>query len=135
VKPDERIAALQRIPLFAEVPAKDLRAVAEALSVRAFSAGATIASQGTRGIGFFMIETGEADVVVDGGAVRRLGPGDYFGEIALLTEGTRTASVTAVTDLSCLVLDAWHFRPLLRGNPELSWALLQALAKQVTGDS
>jgi CRP/FNR family transcriptional regulator, cyclic AMP receptor protein len=130
---DERIEALRRVSLFASLDKKTLRSIADLLHERTFEPGWMIAEQGKEGIGFFVIEDGEAEVLVEGSTVRRLVPGDHFGEIALLGQGPRTASVRSVTAMRCLTLDGWHFRPLVKGNPELSWALLEALARQVVG--
>jgi CRP/FNR family cyclic AMP-dependent transcriptional regulator len=68
---------------------------------------------------------------VGGDEVRRLGPGDYFGEIALISEGSRTATVTAESELECYGLTPWEFRPLVQTNAGIAWKILQALAKQV----
>ena len=131
---DERIAALTLVPLFAGVDRKTLRSIEAMLNERAFESGHTIAEEGKEGIGFFIIEEGEAEVSVGGKPVGRLQPGDYFGEIALLGQGTRTASVRALTDMRCLMINSWHFRPLVKSNPDLSWTLLEELAKRVAAD-
>jgi CRP-like cAMP-binding protein len=79
------------------------------------------------GIGFFLIREGEASVSVDGAEVARLGPGDYFGELGLIREGTRMATVTAQSRLRCLELASWDFREFVKDNPDASWKLLQHL--------
>jgi CRP/FNR family cyclic AMP-dependent transcriptional regulator len=90
-----------------------------------------VAEEGQGGVGFFVIRDGEAKVDVGGTEVRRLGPGDYFGEIALISEGPRTATVTAESELRCYGLTPWEFRPLVQTNATIAWKLLQALAKQL----
>jgi CRP-like cAMP-binding protein len=80
------------------------------------------------GIGFFVITGGEASVSVDSREVARLGAGDYFGELGLISERARTATVTAETSLRCLELASWDFRRFVKDNPEISWKLLQHLA-------
>ena len=77
------------------------------------------------GIGFFMITDGEASVVVDGREVARLGAGEHFGELALISEGVRTATVTAATPLECLEITFWDFRRIAKDNPDIAWKLLQ----------
>lgn len=71
---------------------------------------------------------------VDGQPVQSLGPGDHFGEIALIARSSRTATVTSATDMRCLVLSEWKFRELVKRDPDLSWTLLEALAKQIVGE-
>ena len=82
---------------------------------RRFRAGDTLTEQGSSGVGFFVIEEGTAEVTVDGEAKGTLGPGDYFGEVALLSGGTRirTATITATTDMLTYGMTAWEFKPLV----------------------
>ena len=127
----EATELLKRVPLFAELDPRELETIARTVHQRTFGAGETIAEEGQSGVGFFVIRTGEAKVDVGGQEVRRLGAGDYFGEIALITEGPRTATVTADSELSCYGLTPWEFRPLVQTNANIAWKLLQALARQV----
>jgi CRP-like cAMP-binding protein len=80
------------------------------------------------GVGFFILAEGEAAVSVEGNEVTRLGPGDHFGELALINEDIRTATVTSVTRVRCFVIAFWDFRRFARENPDVSWKLLQHLA-------
>jgi CRP/FNR family transcriptional regulator, cyclic AMP receptor protein len=73
-------------------------------------------------------------VVVDGRQQRVLGPGDYFGELALIDEGTRTATVTASGELVCSGVTFWDFRPLVEENGVIGWKLLQSMAKIYRAD-
>jgi len=98
---------------------------------RTFPAGATVATEGQSGVGFFVIEDGEALVSVRGDERRRLGPGDYFGEIALIAETGRSATVVAESELRCLGMTFWDFRPLVEENGKVAWKMVQALAKQL----
>jgi CRP-like cAMP-binding protein len=84
--------------------------------------------EGLGGAAFYVIDSGEATVSVGGDERATLKAGDYFGEIALIDEGARTATVTAVTELACYGLTLWEFGPLVRENGEIGWKLLQALA-------
>jgi CRP/FNR family cyclic AMP-dependent transcriptional regulator len=77
------------------------------------------------GISFFVVVDGEAAVTVDGKEVGRLGPGDHFGELALVSNRERSATVTAVTDLQCLVAASWDFRRFAKKNPDVTWKLLE----------
>jgi len=78
-----------------------------------------------------VIESGEASVSVHGGERDKLGPGDYFGEIALIDEGARSATVTADSELRCYGLTSWEFRPLVEGNASIAWKLLETMAKRL----
>jgi CRP-like cAMP-binding protein len=133
VPQSDRVALLKQVPLFADLDRRDLEQVAESLKERTFGAGETVATEGERGVGFFIIQEGEARVSIAGDERRRLGPGDYFGEIALIAETDRTATVSAETELRCLGMTFWDFRPLVESNGKIAWKLLQALAKQMQG--
>ena len=98
---------------------------------RRFSAGDTVTAEGSTGVGFFIIESGNAKVTVGGEDRRQLGPGDYFGEVALLNESARTATIKAETDLTCYGLTSWEFRPLVESNASMAWKLLETLAKRL----
>ena len=121
---------LKQVPLFSDLEDRELQDVARAMRQRTFSAGQEIAVEGESGVGFFVIEDGEAKVSVHGDEVRRLGPGDYFGEVALITQGPRTATVTADTDLKTYGMTFWEFRPLIEETPSLAWKMLQSAVKQ-----
>jgi CRP/FNR family cyclic AMP-dependent transcriptional regulator len=127
----EATELLGRVPLFSGLDPRELETISRTVHERTFNAGDTVAEEGQGGVGFFVIKAGEAKVTVGGDEVRRLGPGDYFGEIALISEGTRTATVTAESELECYGLTPWEFRPLVQTNAGIAWKILQALAKQV----
>jgi CRP-like cAMP-binding protein len=117
---------LKEIPLFSELNQRQLRRIARDFRDRRFKAGTSIVRQHEMsGIGFFLITEGEASVVVDGREVARLGAGEHFGELALISEGVRTATVTAVTPLECLEITFWDFRRIAKDNPDIAWKLLQ----------
>ena len=127
----DRTELLRRVPLFSGLERRELENVAQMLRERTFRAGETVAAEGQGGVGFFVIEDGEAKVTVHGEERGTLGPGDYFGEIALIAGTDRTASVTAATDLRCLGMTPWEFRPLVETNAAIAWKLLQALAEKL----
>jgi len=124
-------ATLKKVPLFADLNDRELGEIAGSMRERRFSAGDTVTQEGAAGIGFFVVEEGEADVTVEGQARGAIGPGDYFGEIALLTGSDRTATITAKTDMLCHGLTAWDFRPLVESNSGLAWKLLTAMAAKL----
>ena len=120
---------LKQVPLFSDLDNRELEQIAQSMKRRQFSSGQEIAREGESGVGFFVIEEGNAKVSVHGDERRRLGPGDYFGEIALIAQGARTATVTAENDLTALGMTFWDFRPLVEGNSSIACKLLQSFAK------
>jgi CRP/FNR family transcriptional regulator, cyclic AMP receptor protein len=122
---------LQRVPLFSQLERKDLERIANSFRQRDFKAGDTIASEGAGGAGFFVIGEGTAKVAVHGEDRATLGPGDYFGEIALIDEGARTATVTAETDMTTYAMTFWEFRPIVETDSRIAWKLVQALARRL----
>jgi CRP-like cAMP-binding protein len=122
------VESLSRVPLFSGIEGEKLAELAEQMAVRRFSEGQSATEEGQGGAAFWVIEEGEATVAIKGEIVRTLGPGDYFGEIALLDEGVRTATVTAATDLRCRGMASWEFRAFVDQNPDAAWAMLRMLA-------
>jgi CRP/FNR family cyclic AMP-dependent transcriptional regulator len=129
------VELLQRVPLFSDLDRKELGRIAASMKERTFTAGETVTSEGQTGVGFFVIESGAAKVTVSGADRRRLGPGDYFGEVALLNESARTATITAESDLKCYGLTSWEFRPLVETHGSIAWKLLQAMSKTYQSSS
>ena len=125
------IGLIEGISLFSDLDRRELRAVAESLSDRVFPAGSTIVQEGTSGLGFFVIESGTASVVVGGRELRTIGPGDHFGEIALIADSPRTATITALTDIACYGMTVWDFRAIVESNASIAWKLLQSLARRL----
>jgi CRP/FNR family transcriptional regulator, cyclic AMP receptor protein len=122
---------LKQVPLFSGLDDKALRSIAASMRERTFRAGESATQEGQSGVGFFVIESGQATVDVGGRELRQLGPGDYFGEVALLTQSARSATITADTDLKCWGLTPWDFKPLVEGNGSIAWTLLQTLAERL----
>ena len=125
------VEQLQRIPLFAGLERRELERLSSTFKERTFEPGESIAEEGEAGAGFFVIDTGEAVVKVGDEERGRLGPGDYFGDVALIDMGTRTASVVADSELHCYGLTFWDFRPLVETDARIAWPLLQAMAKRL----
>ena len=128
---DAPIELLQHVPLFADMKSKELKRLSQAMVEKRAEPGQTITEEGKQGVGFFVIESGTARVTVNGEEKRTLGPGDYFGEIALISDVPRTATVTAETPLRCWGLAPWDFRPLVENNATVAWKLLDSIAKIV----
>jgi CRP/FNR family cyclic AMP-dependent transcriptional regulator len=126
---------LQAVPLFSGLSKKELGVVAGVAKELAANPGDVLAKEGDRGVGFFLILSGKARVVVGGRTRRRLGAGDTFGEIALLDGGPRTATVIAESEMSLLGVTAWAFRSLLSEYPSITLKLLEEVASRLRAAS
>ena len=124
------IDLLGRVPIFQGLYHRELERIASSMKQRTFNAGDTVTAEGQGGVGFFVIESGEAKVTIGGRDRRTLGAGDYFGEVALLTDSPRTATITAETDLRCYGMTSWDFKPLVESHSSIAWKLLQTMAKK-----
>ena len=122
---------LGKIPMFAACSNRELQTVARAVREVEHPAGTVIAREGEPGIGLFVITDGTASVTIGGRKKGSLEPGEFFGEIALLDGGPRTATVTADTDVKLLGLTEWVFRGLLQEHPSIAVKTLQAMAARL----
>jgi CRP/FNR family transcriptional regulator, cyclic AMP receptor protein len=122
---------LAKVPLFSMLSKKDLERLANQAHERTFPAGTVLSEEGETGLTFGVIVDGRATVNVHGRSVRALGPGDYFGEMALIDHSYRSAQVTAETELRCLLFVSWVFRPFAMDHPESAWALLEIMVQRV----
>ncbi len=122
---------LKRVPIFSDLDGRELELLANSFKERRFNEGDTVAVEGTTGVGFFVIGEGTAAVTVHGSERATLGPGDSFGEVALIDDGQRSASVAAVTPLTAYGLTAWEFRPFVESNGKIAWKLLHTLASRL----
>jgi CRP/FNR family cyclic AMP-dependent transcriptional regulator len=127
----EPVEALKQVPLFSQLGPRELELLARQLHERRFTEGSAVTTEGDTGAGFFVIVEGNASVTVSGEDKGTLGPGDYFGEIALIDDGVRSASITAATDLLCYGMTPWEFRPFVEEHPQVAWALLQTIARRL----
>jgi CRP/FNR family transcriptional regulator len=127
----DTVDALQRVPLLAGLERKDLERLSRSFRERSFVEGDAITREGEEGVGFFVIVEGSASVNVHGELKAALGPGDAFGEMALIDQGPRSATVVAATDVRCLALTAWEFRPFVEEHPSVAWSMLETLARRL----
>jgi CRP-like cAMP-binding protein len=123
----ETASALVDAPIFAGVDLAEIRDILDSFEEVRFPTGRRVLLEGLRGSDFFLLVTGKASVLIDGWRVATLGPGDFFGEMAILGAGLRTASVRAETPLHCLVLPNGKLEQLLLDHPKLSLGLLHSL--------
>ena len=129
--PDPSRDLIRGVPLFAETDDTFLDRLAGEFNSRTYAAGELLAEEGESGRTFFIIESGEAAVLVHGNEVRTLGPGDSLGEMALIDKSARSATVRAETEVRGYQMPVWSFRPIVESRPEIFWALLEALAQRV----
>jgi CRP-like cAMP-binding protein len=123
------VDALARVPMLSSLDRKHLEKLAKDFSEKTFPAGSVVVHEGDdHGIGFFVVADGDALASVGGAEVARLGPGSHFGEVALISDRVRTATVTATTDLHCYVMTLWDFRSFVQSDADVAWKLLEQLA-------
>jgi CRP/FNR family cyclic AMP-dependent transcriptional regulator len=126
---------LRKVGLFESLSERDIKRLADALKERVFSEGDAILTQGEGGVGFFVIGEGTVDYSVDGKRVGSGGPGDYFGEVALIDDEPRSATVTAATDVTVYGMTRWDFRAFVDENAEIASGLEQVMAKRQSTES
>ena len=127
----EKLEKLAAVPLFSDLSKRTLNRILDNSKETTHVAGQTVVTQGHEGAGFHMILSGRAKVVRGGRKVATLGPGEYFGEMALLDGGRRTATVIAETDLVTLYIAQWGFKALVRDNPQMAWKIVVHLTKRL----
>jgi CRP/FNR family transcriptional regulator, cyclic AMP receptor protein len=132
---DTKADALGRCSFFKGLSRGELRELAKVTEDLEVEEGKTLTREGASGSEFFVIIDGEASVTKDGADVRTLGPGDFFGEISLLEDRPRTATVTAKTPLRFFVLTRQNFRRLLERQPELEDKVVSALEERLRATS
>jgi CRP-like cAMP-binding protein len=121
---------MRMVNLFEGVSDRDLEHLADSLKERSFSEGDVILTEGEGGVGFFVIGEGTVTYSVDGKDVRSGSPGEYFGEVALISDGQRSATVTAASDVTVYGMTLWDFRALVQNNPDVASRLLQVMAER-----
>ena len=125
------VEVVRSVRLFADLDRDEVAQIAGLFKQRRFPKGEIVIKEGSGGAAFYVIESGEVTVSIGGDPRATLGPGDYFGEIALIDEGARIATITASDDLVCYGLTLWELRPLVEENGKIGWKLLQTLAKDL----
>jgi CRP/FNR family transcriptional regulator, cyclic AMP receptor protein len=128
---DSKIELIRKVPLFSKLNKKGLEDVAHIADELDLPKGKMMAEEGDRGREFFVLLEGEADVTKGDRSINRLGKGDFFGEIALVTHMPRMASVTAMSDVRVLVVTERDFAALLKRSPEISRGVAEALAERI----
>ena len=117
--------------LFEGMSAAELKKLAREMREVRHSAGSQMMVRGNEGVGFLVIQEGQAEVTTADGRHRTLGPGEYFGEMALLDHQGRSADITAKTELVVAAVTEWGFKAFLAENPEIAYRLLQTLSRRL----
>jgi CRP/FNR family transcriptional regulator, cyclic AMP receptor protein len=128
---DWKTDAIANVPLFSRCSRSEVARIAKLADEIDLKAGKPLTREGERGSEFFVILEGEADVRSDSTVLPPLGPGDFLGEIALVTDSPRTATVTAVTPIRALVITGRAFRLLMRDSPQIQGKVLEAVASRL----
>jgi CRP-like cAMP-binding protein len=128
---EEAVDHLAKVPLFSLCSRAELRAISRQSSLSIVSPGGILAHEGRRGRDFFVIASGEAEVTRRGVLVAKIGPGGFFGELALLDPAPRDATVTAITEMEIFVLSALEFSAVLADAPGLTLKLMQGMAQRL----
>jgi CRP/FNR family transcriptional regulator, cyclic AMP receptor protein len=128
---NEKVELIKRVPLFANCSKHELEEIAHIADEIDLGEGKEMTREGSRGREFFVLLEGDADVTKNGQSINKLGTGDFFGEIALVSDTPRTATVTATSPVRALVITDRSFRRLMDGSPEIQRKVLVALAERL----
>jgi CRP/FNR family transcriptional regulator, cyclic AMP receptor protein len=133
--PTTSIDFLKKVSMFEDLDQRSLEAIANAAVEQRYEPGQEIVRQGDTGVGAFIIRSGKVDIVQDRDGkeqkIATLGPGEVFGEMALLDEFPRSATARAVEPTTALGIQRWHFRGILESHPQIALALLPMLTRRI----
>ena len=129
--PTSEPEVLSKIPLFSHLSSRQVRKLLKTTMEHRYEADTTIVREGSRTTTLYVLLEGSVKIVRDGRTISRRDPGEYFGEIALIDSGPRSATIVATTDLRCQGITAWEFRPFIEEHPEVAWPLLETLASRL----
>ncbi len=122
---------LARVPIFSACTPEEIAAIAAVAQESYFEEGQIVVTQGTPGQAFYLIMEGKVEYLRDGSVLGEFGPGEFFGEMSLLDEAPRSATVRAASATWCLMLSSWDFKALLRQKPEIAIKLLEVLSRRI----
>lgn len=122
---------LARVPIFANCSAEEIQAITGVAQEGYFQPGQIIVTQGTPGQAFYLILSGRVEILRDGVSLGAFGPGDFFGEMSLLDQAPRSATIRALDHTSCLMLSSWDFKSLLEKHPSIAIKLLEVLSRRL----
>ena len=122
---------LARVPIFANCTSEEISAIVDVAQEGYFQPGQIIVTQGTPGQAFYLILSGRVEILRDGVSLGAFGTGDFFGEMSLLDQAPRSATIRALEQTSCLMLSSWDFRALLEKHPSIAIKLLEVLSRRL----
>jgi CRP/FNR family transcriptional regulator, cyclic AMP receptor protein len=125
------VSELKDAKLLKGIPDSEVRSIEKQVKTVSHPAGHEIVVRGEGGVGFMIITDGTVSVKTVTGKTRKLGPGDSFGEMALLDHEGRSATITADTDVTMASIPEWNFKPFLREHPEVAYRLLQTMSRRI----
>ncbi len=131
LRKDGKIALLERVPLFSQCGRRQLAEIARLADLVTLPAGTELIREGAKGSEFMVVVTGTGDVRRKGRKVASVGPGDVIGEMALIMDAPRSATVTTTSETTLLAVTASAFRQLLRQSPQLRARVLEAMAERL----
>jgi len=122
---------LARVPIFASCTPEEISAIVEVAQESYFQPGQIIVTQGTPGQAFYLILSGSVEILRDGTSLGAFGPGDFFGEMSLLDQAARSATIRALEQTVCLMLSSWDFKAVLERHPSIAIKLLEVLSRRL----
>jgi CRP-like cAMP-binding protein len=122
---------LAKVPLFSNCTPEEMAAIAQAAQESDYEAGQLIITQGTPGQAFYMIVSGKVEILRDAKSLGAYGPGDFFGDMSLLDNAPRSATIRAIEPTRCIMLSSWDFRSLLEKTPSIAIKLLEVLSRRL----
>ena len=127
------IPLLKQTPIFSQTSEGSLKAMLKSAVEKTAPAGTKIVEEGKGGVGFYLILSGDAEVVKDGAKVAELKEGNFFGELSVIDGAPRTADVIAKTDTVCLVISPWAMKSIITTHPEVALSMLEELVRRLRG--
>ena len=125
------VEMLQKTPLWSGLTEKELKVIARSFKELKYESGDVIVRKGEAGIGFYLITDGTVEVRSDGRVLSKLGPGQFFGEMALLDGQPRSADVVALEPSRCLAMSSWSFKSIVSEHPKMALKMLQEFVRRL----
>jgi CRP-like cAMP-binding protein len=125
------VEMLQKTPLWSGLTEKELKVIARSFKELKYESGDVIVRKGEAGVGFYLIVDGTVEVRADGRVLSKLGPGQFFGEMALLDGQPRSADVVALEPSRCLAMSSWSFNGIVSEHPKMALKMLQEFVRRL----